>query len=111
MEKRKKLCLDSLEYIPCSRCLVPLVPVSWVREQAKRNLHEKQYGVSIHYFVCENCKTKLALIIMADQNGWGFLEAPAEIGKQLYSRVVTMRAQGISVERINHILFTPQYIS
>ncbi|MCD6243347.1 hypothetical protein J7K06_06695 [Candidatus Bathyarchaeota archaeon] len=111
MEKRKEICLDNLEYIPCQKCWIPLIPVNWARQQAKKNLFETRYGISIHYFTCENCRTRWAIIILSDRESWGFIEAPAESAGRLYRWLLNMRKNGLSVENIRYAMFPQSYIS
>jgi len=101
----KKLVLVELEYISCQRCGTPLVAISWVVEQAKRNLVQTRYGVSIHYLECEKCSQKWAIIILSDSEAWGFLQTPAQFAKPLYERVLQLRKAKVSVLQIRSILF------
>jgi len=101
----EKLVLVKLEYVSCQRCGTPLVAISWVVEQAKRNLVQTQYGVSIHYLECENCGQKWAIVVLSDAEAWGFLQTPAQFAKPLYERVLQLRKAKVSVLQIRSILF------
>ena len=94
-----------LEYISCQRCGTPLVAISWVVEQAKRNLVQTELGVSIHYLECENCGQKWAIVVLSDAEAWGFLQTPAQFAKPLYERVLQLRKAKVSVLQIRSILF------
>ena len=95
-----------LNYVPCQNCFSPIADLEWVVKQAKRNLHSTKHGVSLHYFTCPQCRKKWAVIVLADQEMWGFLTIQAEAGEHLYQKVLQMRENQMSVEQIKKSIFT-----
>ena len=100
-----------MEYLFCQKCKTPLVPIEWIIKQAKKNIYEAMFGVTIHYFTCQNCSQRWAVIVIADTESWGFLQTEAQFGKRLYQRVVMLRKAGISVWQMRYILCPASYIS
>jgi len=102
MDKMTKICGQVLlEFVPCQNCGGPVVSVDWVIEQARRNLETTKQGVSLHYFNCGCCGRKWAIIVLSDEESWGFLETSAEAGEQLYQLVQKMR-ETMTVWQIKH---------
>lgn len=99
-----------LKYVPCQACFSSMASLDWVVKQAEQNLQTK-YGVSLHYFVCPRCRKRWAVIVLADQEMWGFLVTQAEVGEYLYQKVLKMRKNQLSVRQIKNILFPQPYIS
>ena len=109
--KKKEIRIEALDYLFCQHCKTPLMTMSFVINQAWHNRTHTPYGLSIHYIRCENCHQKWAIIILADDEAWGFLQTEAENAKQLYKRVLELRKKGVSIIGIRNILFAPAYIS
>ena len=100
-----------MEYLFCQKCQTPLVSIDWIIQQARKNITDALFGISIHYFQCENCGTKWAVLVIADTESWGFLQTEAKYARVLYHRVVQLRKAGISVWQMRQILFPVSYIS